>query len=54
MVRIYRKENTFDSLYTEEAIFDAIPIDGKENLEGEVREKLGSEATVIQIDNLKN
>ena len=54
MVRMYRKEAIFDSLYTKEAIVDAIRVDDEENLEGEVREKSGSEATVMEIDDLQN
>ena len=54
MVRMYRKEAIFDSLYTKEAIVDAIRVDDEENLEGEVREKSGSEATVMEIDDLRN
>ena len=37
-----------------ESIVDAITVDYGENLEGEVREKSGSEATVTEIDDLRN
>ena len=54
MVRMFRKENIFGVLPTKDGIVDALPVDDEDNLEGEVREKSGSEATVMEIDDLQN
>ena len=54
MVRMSRKESIFDSMSTKEAIVDAIPVKDEDNLEGEMREQLGSETTVMEIANLRN
>ena len=54
MVRMSRKEAIFDSLSTKEAIIEAVPVDNEDNLEGGVREKSGSEANVMEIDNFLN
>ena len=51
MVRMSRKESIFDSMSIKEAIVDAIPVDNEDNFEGGVREKSGSEWTVMEIDN---
>ena len=54
MVRMSRKEDTFDGLYTKETIVDSTPVEYEDNLEGEMREKSWSEATVTEIDNFRN
>ena len=54
MVRISRKESTFVGITMKEDIVNAIPFDYEENLEGVVREKSGSEVTVMAIYNFRN
>ena len=54
MVRISRKDDILDILYTKEAIVGATTVDDEDNLEREVTEKLGSEATVMEIDDFRN
>ena len=39
---------------TKEAIVDDNHVDNKDNFKGEVREKLGDEMTVMEINDLRN
>ena len=54
MVRMSKKEASFDGLSMKESIVDYIPVNNEENFEGGVREQSGSEVTVMEIDYLRN